>query len=87
MTLIYVANGIALPSALAGAVSVRPEAAGTASGVAGFTQMGCGAAISQLISYPMAGATTALPMTLAMVAISIAGLLIYWFLIRPYRTN
>jgi len=87
VTLIYVANGIALPSALAGAVSVRPEAAGTASGVSGFTQMGCGAAISQLISYPMAGATTALPMTLAMVAISIAGLLIYWFLIRPYRTN
>jgi DHA1 family bicyclomycin/chloramphenicol resistance-like MFS transporter len=86
VTLIYVANGIALPSAIAGAISVRPEAAGTASGVAGFTQMGCGALISQVISYPMAGATTAVPMTVAMVLISIAGLLIYWFQIRPYRT-
>jgi hypothetical protein len=49
--------------------------------------MGCGALNSQLMSYPMVGATTPLPMTLAVVAISIAGLLIYWFLIRPYRTN
>jgi DHA1 family bicyclomycin/chloramphenicol resistance-like MFS transporter len=86
VTLIYVANGIALPSAIAGAVSVRPAAAGTASGVAGFTQMGCGALISQLMSYPMAAADTSLPMALAMVAISLAGLAIYWYLIRPSRT-
>lgn len=87
ITLIYLANGIALPSAIAGAISVRPEAAGTASGVAGFTQMGCGALFSQLITYPMAGATTALPMTIAMVIISVAGLVIYWFLIRPSKTD
>jgi hypothetical protein len=49
--------------------------------------MGCGALISQLISYPMATATTALPMTLAMLAIGVAGLLLYWLLIRPSRTS
>jgi DHA1 family bicyclomycin/chloramphenicol resistance-like MFS transporter len=86
ITVIYVANGIALPSAIAGAISVRPQAAGTAAGVAGCTQMGCGALISQLMSYPMATATTALPMTLAMLAIAVLGLLIYWLLIRPSRT-
>jgi DHA1 family bicyclomycin/chloramphenicol resistance-like MFS transporter len=87
ITMIYVANGIALPSAIAGAVSVRPQTAGTAAGVAGFTQMGCGALISQLMTYPMAGATTAMPMALAMLAIAIAGLAIYWWLIRPYRVS
>ncbi|MPZ58696.1 MAG: Bcr/CflA family efflux MFS transporter [Rhizobiales bacterium] len=87
ITVIFVANGIALPSAIAGAVSVRPQAAGTASGVAGFAQMGCGALISQLMTYPMAGATTAMPMTIAMLAIAIAGLAIYWLLIRPYRVS
>jgi MFS transporter, DHA1 family, multidrug resistance protein len=87
ITLVFVANGIALPSAIAGAVSVRPQAAGTASGVAGFTQMGCGALISQLMTYPMARATTAMPMALAMLAIAIAGLTIYWCLVRPYRAT
>jgi DHA1 family bicyclomycin/chloramphenicol resistance-like MFS transporter len=86
IAVVYVANGVALPSAIAGAISVRPQAAGTAAGVAGCTQMGCGALISQLISYPMATATTALPLTLAMVAIAITGLLLYWFLIRPSRS-
>jgi DHA1 family bicyclomycin/chloramphenicol resistance-like MFS transporter len=85
ITVIYVANGIALPSAIAGAVSVRPQAAGTAAGIAGFTQMGCGALISQLMTYPMAGATTAMPLALAMLALAVAGLAIYWLLIRPYR--
>jgi DHA1 family bicyclomycin/chloramphenicol resistance-like MFS transporter len=87
ITVIYIANGIALPSAIAGAISVRPQAAGTAAGVAGCTQMGCGALISQLMSYPMAAATSAFPMTLAMVVISVLGMLAYWLLIRPSRTG
>ncbi|MEM8837143.1 MAG: multidrug effflux MFS transporter [Pseudomonadota bacterium] len=37
------ANGITLPSAIAGAVSVRPEIAGAASGFTGFFQIGSGA--------------------------------------------
>lgn len=87
ITIIYVGNGISLPSAIAGAISVRPEAAGTASGLAGFMQMGSGALISQLMTYPMAGATTALPMAIPMFAIAMAGIAIFWFLIRPYRVT
>ena len=41
-------NGLLLPNAIAGAVSVRPQAAGTASGITGFTQMAIGAAVTQL---------------------------------------
>ena len=45
--IIYVGNGVSLPNAIAGAVSVRPQAAGTASGIAGFMQMGYGAVVTQ----------------------------------------
>ena len=37
-----------LPNAIAGAVSVVPQAAGAASGITGFTQMAIGAAAAQL---------------------------------------
>ena len=40
-------NGLLLPGAISGAVSVRPQAAGTAAGIIGFTQMALGAAITQ----------------------------------------
>ena len=69
---VYVGNGMALPNAIAGAVSVRPEAAGTASGVTGFVQMGWGAVIAQLIAYPMAGGSAAMAMTLIMLAQAVA---------------
>jgi DHA1 family bicyclomycin/chloramphenicol resistance-like MFS transporter len=36
-------NGIGLPNALIGAISVDPKQVGTASGLAGFLQMGIGA--------------------------------------------
>jgi MFS transporter, DHA1 family, multidrug resistance protein len=80
--MIYIGNGVALPNAIAGAVSVRPQAAGTASGVAGFVQMGYGAVVSQVINYPLAGATSAMPLILAMLAQAIAGVLIFWLLVR-----
>ncbi len=37
-------NGLLLPGAISGAVSVRPQAAGTAAGIIGFSQMAIGAA-------------------------------------------
>ena len=43
-------NGLLLPNAIAGAVSVRPQAAGAASGMTGFTQMAIGAASTQTVS-------------------------------------
>jgi DHA1 family bicyclomycin/chloramphenicol resistance-like MFS transporter len=56
------ANGLAIPNAQAGAVSVDPVLAGTASGLSGFTQMLCAAIVSQAVGmlqngtpYPMLG--------------------------------
>jgi len=82
---VYVANGMALPNAIAGAISVKPDAAGTAAGVTGCVQMGWGAIISQLIAYPVAGPWGAAALTWAMVAQGVAGLLAFWLLVRPPR--
>ncbi|MBP0446662.1 multidrug effflux MFS transporter [Roseomonas sp. SSH11] len=43
MALVALGNGISLPNAVAAAISVRPERAGTASGLLGAMQMGFGA--------------------------------------------
>ena len=57
-------NGISIPNALAGAVSVDPQNAGAASGLSGFLQMSFGAAASWLVGAIMI--ETALPMVIVM---------------------
>jgi len=84
---VYVGNGAALPNAIAGAVSVRPEAAGTAAGVTGFVQMGWGAIIAQLTAYPVTGTSSTLALALIMLVQAVAGLLIFWLLVRPARVS
>ena len=69
-------------NAAAGAISVRPQAAGTAAGVAGFVQMGWGALVAQLVAYPLEGATSASPLTTIMVVQALAGVLVFWWLGR-----
>jgi DHA1 family bicyclomycin/chloramphenicol resistance-like MFS transporter len=75
-------NGMFLPNATAGAISVRPRAAGTASGLTGFMQMGTGAIAVQVMSYLAAAAPTALPMALAMLALVTAAALSFIGLVR-----
>jgi DHA1 family bicyclomycin/chloramphenicol resistance-like MFS transporter len=75
-------SGLLMPNALAGAVSVRPQAAGTASGFTGFLQMGLGAAAAQLVSHLLEGATTALPMTLVMLGSGLACVAAFVGLVR-----
>jgi DHA1 family bicyclomycin/chloramphenicol resistance-like MFS transporter len=58
-----------LPGAIAGAVSVRPQAAGTAAGITGFTQMAIGAVIAQYAGTLMAGSQSALPLSFLMNAL------------------
>ena len=48
MMLVGLANGLTLPSAIAGAVSIRPDLAGAASGLGGTIQTGVGAISSSL---------------------------------------
>lgn len=75
-------NGLLLPNAIAGAVSVRPQAAGTASGLTGFAQMGLGALAAQVSSHALAGATSALPMAFIMFALCLAAAAAYFGLVR-----
>jgi len=49
MILVALGNGLTLPNGIAGAMSINPALAGTAAGLAGFMQMGLGAAISQSV--------------------------------------
>jgi DHA1 family bicyclomycin/chloramphenicol resistance-like MFS transporter len=79
---ISLGNGMLLPNAIAGAVSVRPRAAGSASGITGFTQMAIGAAAAQGIGHALAGAATPLPMALAMLGFAVIAALAFGLLIR-----
>jgi DHA1 family bicyclomycin/chloramphenicol resistance-like MFS transporter len=49
--LVMFANAFVMSNSAAGAISVRPEAAGTASGTMGFLQMGIGSLFSQFGAY------------------------------------
>src|SRR5262249_56286269 len=76
-------NGVMLPNAIAGAVSIRPQAAGTASGLLGCVQMTIGAAFVQLGGFVLADARTVLPMALLLAAIVVAFALALFILVRP----
>jgi MFS transporter, DHA1 family, multidrug resistance protein len=58
--LMSIGNGVLLPSAIAGAVSANPDAAGAASGLTGFLQMGVGG-VASFVAGAFASAS-ALPM-------------------------
>ncbi len=76
-------NGIFLPNAIAGAISVRPQAAGTASGITGFAQMALGAAAAQAMSYVIAHSATAQPMAWSMFVMAILAMVLFVMLVRP----
>jgi MFS transporter, DHA1 family, multidrug resistance protein len=76
------ASGFMLPNALAGAISVRPQAAGAASGITGFMQMGLGAATAQLIGHLLDGAQTALPLASIVLLLCACSLVAFFALVR-----
>jgi DHA1 family bicyclomycin/chloramphenicol resistance-like MFS transporter len=71
-TLITFANAFVMSNSAAGAISIRPQAAGTASGVMGFLQMGFGALCSQFGAYLGGHFATPLPLNIAIVVLSLA---------------
>jgi DHA1 family bicyclomycin/chloramphenicol resistance-like MFS transporter len=76
------ASGFMLPNALAGAVSVRPQSAGAASGITGFMQMGLGAVTAQLIGHLLDGAQTALPLAAVVLVLCGCGLTAFFTLVK-----
>ena len=80
--IVGIGNGLLLPTAVAGAVSIRPQVAGTASGLTGFLQMSIGAAAAQLGGYVIAHAADATPMLLLMLAFGVATAVAVFALVR-----
>jgi DHA1 family bicyclomycin/chloramphenicol resistance-like MFS transporter len=72
MVVITFSNGLNLPNAMMGAVSVDPAMAGTASGLAGFVQMSTGA-LATIVVGELQG-QTAVPMILVMASCAVAAL-------------
>jgi MFS transporter, DHA1 family, multidrug resistance protein len=70
--LVMFANAFVMSNSAAGAISVRPEAAGTASGAMGFLQMGVGSLVSQFGAYLGGHFATPVPLNAAIVVLSIA---------------
>ncbi|MBL3550659.1 multidrug effflux MFS transporter [Rhodovulum sulfidophilum] len=70
MALLGVGNGMVLPNAIAGTLSVRPHLAGTASGLGGAIMIGGGAAFSALAGALLKPGTGAWPLLLIMATTS-----------------
>lgn len=80
-------NGLSLPSANAGIVSVRPELAGSASGLGGAITMGGGAFVSWLASAILSVETGAMPLLLVMLTCCVLALIaIGWLWLQRDRT-
>ena len=73
MMLVGMGNGMTLPNSNAGAISVRPDLAGSASGLGGFLQIGGGAALAALSGVLISVENQALPLYIIMAASSIVG--------------
>jgi DHA1 family bicyclomycin/chloramphenicol resistance-like MFS transporter len=69
--IVMIASAFVMANSAAGAISIRPEAAGTASGAMGFLQQGIGSLISQFGAYLGGHSATTLPLTSAVLAISL----------------
>jgi MFS transporter, DHA1 family, multidrug resistance protein len=75
-------NGLLLPTAIAGALSIRPQVAGTASGMTGFIQMAIGAGAAQLSGHVTAHASGAMPMIWLMLMFGVATAIAVLTLVR-----
>ena len=75
MTLVGLGNGLSIPNATAGMLSVRPHLAGTASGLGGAIMIGGGAGLSAWVGVLLTPETGAFPLLWMMLISAILGLL------------
>ncbi len=80
-------NGLSLPSANAGIVSVRPHLAGSASGLGGALTIGGGAALAGLTGALLGPDTGAWPLMIMMLASALLGLVATLWVIRVARVR
>ncbi|WP_293452395.1 multidrug effflux MFS transporter [Planktotalea sp.] len=82
MTLVGIGNGMTIPNATSGMLSVRPHIAGTASGLGGALMIGFGAILSALAGLVLADGDSAMPVLWLMVASTAGGLVAALWVIR-----
>jgi MFS transporter, DHA1 family, multidrug resistance protein len=85
MTFVGLGNGMVLPNATSGMLSVRPHLAGTASGLGGAITIGGGAALSALAGSLLTGGNGAYPLINIMLVTSILAVVSILYTIRRER--
>jgi len=85
ITSVGLGNGMALPNANAGMLSVRPELAGTASGLGGAIMIGGGAGLSALAGWALGFGGGALPLVALMFASAALAVVMILLVIRRTR--
>ncbi len=80
-----VGNGVGLPNANAGILSVRPELAGTAAGLGGAIMMGGGAALAALTAFLLERGQSEVPLILVMLISSLLSALAMLGVMRRAR--
>lgn len=85
ITSVGLGNGMALPNANAGMLSVRPELAGTASGLGGAIMIGGGAGLSALAGWALGLGGGALPLVALMFASAALAVAMILLVIRRTR--
>ncbi|MGM4932631.1 multidrug effflux MFS transporter [Tardiphaga sp. 619_E2_N8_5] len=79
-------NAFVMSNGAAGALSIRPQAAGTASGMMGFLQMGLGSLCSQFGAWLGGHFATPVPLNIALVVLSCGGAAAMIFLVPRRKT-
>ena len=85
VTTVGLGNGMVLPNATAGLLSVRPHLAGTASGIGGAIMIGGGATLSVLAGVVLVGASSSLPLQTLMLSTSLMSVICTLYVIRRAR--
>jgi MFS transporter, DHA1 family, multidrug resistance protein len=85
MTFVGLGNGLSIPNATAGMLSVRPHLAGTASGFGGSIMLAGGAALSALAGSLLTAETGAMPLLWMMLITSVLGIAVTLAIIRRQR--
>jgi DHA1 family bicyclomycin/chloramphenicol resistance-like MFS transporter len=85
MTFVGLGNGLCIPNATAGMLSVRPRLAGTASGLGGAIMIGGGSALAVLAGQLLTPESGAYPLILIMLVTSFFGIISILFVIRRAR--
>ena len=84
-TFVGIGNGLTMPNATAGLLSVRPHLAGSASGLGSAIMIGGGAALSVFAGIVLTMGTTSLPLQLLMFASSALALVSILYVMRRER--